>query len=172
MKYQTIKFKPVGVVRTVLSNDEVRESWHKGSEAEIDVFQDHALALDGIEGFSHIMVLFYLHETTDAQSKTLQARPKRFLRYGLKLEDLPLVGVFCLDSPHRPNPIGLTIVRLLAKEGNTLRVAGLDAFNNTPVLDIKPYTPERCIPQIQLPDWYRVLLGYLQTDKGESNPGA
>jgi tRNA (Thr-GGU) A37 N-methylase len=118
------------------------------------------------------MVLLYLHETTDTQRRTLQARPKRFLRFGLKLQDLPLVGVFCLDSPHRPNPLGLTIVRLLARQGNVLTVGGLDAFNDTPVLDIKPYTPERCISQFQLPDWYRLLLGHLQTDQGDSNPSA
>jgi tRNA-Thr(GGU) m(6)t(6)A37 methyltransferase TsaA len=171
MKDRTIELKPVGVIRTILSNDEVRESWHEGIDAEIEVFEEYAPALDGIEGFSHVMVLFYLHETTDTQRRTLQARPKRFLRFGLKLQDLPLVGVFCLDSPHRPNPLGLTIVRLLARQGNVLTVGGLDAFNNTPVLDIKPYTPERCISQFQLPDWYRLLLGHLQTDKGDSNPG-
>jgi len=172
MKEQTIEFKPVGVVRTVLSNDEVRESLHKGFEAEIEVFQEYTPALDGIEGFSHIMVLFYLHETTKAQRETLQARPRRFLRYGLKLEELPLVGVFCLDSPHRPNPIGLTIVKLLGRHGNVLTVGGLDAFNDSPVLDIKPYTPERSISQFQLPDWLRVLLRHMQTGKDDSNSGA
>ena len=80
-------------------------------------FDEYAPALDGIDGFSHLIVLFYLHETTGPQRKTLRARPKMFTRYGLPLEDLPLVGVFCLDSPHRPNPVGLTIVRLLGRQG-------------------------------------------------------
>ena len=172
MKDRTVELKPVGLVRTILSNDEVRESWHEGINAEIDIFEEFAPALDRIEGFSHLIVLFYLHETTRAQRKTLQARPKRFLRYGLKLEELPLVGVFCLDSPHRPNPLGLTIVRLLSRQGNTLTVGGLDAFNNTPVLDIKPYTPERCISKFQLPDWYKLLQRYLQADDADSNTGA
>jgi len=172
MKDRTVELKPVGLVRTILSNDEVRESWHEGINAEIEIFEEFAPALDRIEGFSHLIVLFYLHETTRAQRKTLQARPKRFLRYGLKLEDLPLVGVFCLDSPHRPNPLGLTIVRLLSRQGNTLTVGGLDAFNNTPVLDIKPYTPERCISKFQLPDWYKLLQRYLQADDADSNTGA
>ncbi len=172
MKDRTVELKPVGLVRTILSNDEVRESWHEGINAEIEIFEEFAPALDRIEGFSHLIVLFYLHETTRAQRKTLQARPKRFLRYGLKLEELPLVGVFCLDSPHRPNPLGLTIVRLLSRQGNTLTVGGLDAFNNTPVLDIKPYTPERCISKFQLPDWYKLLQRYLQGDDADSNTGA
>lgn len=101
-----IEFKPVGVVRTNLSNDEVKGSWPKGIEAEIEVFEDYVEALDGIDAFSHLIVLFYMHETTEAQRGTLKAMPKRFIKYGLRPEDLPLVGVFCLDSPHRPNPIG------------------------------------------------------------------
>lgn len=172
MKGRSMELKPVGVVRTPLSNDEVRQSWHEGTNAEIEIFGDYAQALEGIEDFSHLVVLFYLHETTAAQRKTLQARPKRFVRYGLKLEDLPLVGVFCLDSPHRPNPLGLTIVRLLSRQGNTLTVGGLDAFNNTPVLDIKPYTPERCISGLRLPDWYTVLQRHIKIDDGVSEPDA
>jgi tRNA-Thr(GGU) m(6)t(6)A37 methyltransferase TsaA len=169
MRDRTVQLKPVGVIRTVLSNDEVRESWHEGIEAEIEIFEEYAPALDRIEGFSHLMVLFYLHETTGAQRKTLQARPKRYLRYGLRLEDLPLLGVFSLDSPHRPNPLGLTIVRLLSRQGNILTVGGLDAFNDTPVLDIKPYTSERCIPEFRLPDWYVMLQRYLQAHEKASD---
>lgn len=169
MTDRMIELKPVGVVRTFLSNDKVRESWPEGVKAEIQVFEEYAPALDGIDGFSHLVVVFYLHETSEAQRETLHARPKRFVRYGLKLEDLPLVGVFCLDSPHRPNPLGLTIVKLLSRQGNVLMVGGLDAFNNTPVLDIKPYTPERCIGRFELPDWYKLLQRHLQA--GDARPG-
>ncbi len=171
MRSQAIEFEPVGVVRTTLSNDEVKQSWHEGIEAEIEVFEEYAPALDGIVGFSHIIVLFHLHETTNEQRQTLQARPRRFLRYGLKLEDLPLVGVFCLDSPHRPNPIGLTVAKLVARDGNILKVGGLDAFNNTPVLDIKPYTPQRCIAHSQIPDWFRSLLKQVETQNGAPDSG-
>lgn len=157
-----IEFEPIGVVRTKLSNDGVRESWPNGTEAEIEVFGDCVEALDGIAAFSHLIILFYMHETTEAQRKTLKAKPRRFIKYGLRVEDLPLVGVFCLDSPHRPNPIGLTIVRLVGRKGNTLRVEGLDAFDSTPVLDIKPYTPDRCKTQLELPNWFNLLLSYLQ----------
>jgi len=163
-----IELRPVGVVKTILSDDEVRESWHEGIDAEIEIFQDYAPALDRIEGFSHLMLIFYLHETSGEQRKTLQARPKRYLRYGLKLEDLPLVGVFSLDSPHRPNPLGLTIVRLLSRRGNTLTVGGLDAFNGTPVLDIKPYTPERCVTGFHLPEWFRLLQRHVDVTGGDS----
>lgn len=162
MEDYKIQFEPIGVIRTNLSNDAVRESWPNGIEAKIDVFGEYVEALDGIDGFSHLIILFYMHDTTEEQRKTLKVRPKRFVKYGLKLEDLPLVGVFCLDSPHRPNNIGLTVVRLLERKGNTLRVDGLDAFDSTPVLDIKPYTPDRCKNQLELPHWFKPLLSYLQ----------
>jgi tRNA-Thr(GGU) m(6)t(6)A37 methyltransferase TsaA len=172
MKEPIMELKPVGVVRTTLSNDQVRERRHEGIDAEIEIFEEYAPALDRIEGFSHLIVLFYLHETTEAQRKTLQARPRRFLQYGFKLEDLPLVGVFCLDSPHRPNPLGVTIVRLLSRQGNVLTVSGLDAFNNTPVLDIKPYTAQRCISHHQIPDWLSSLLKHVESGDDPPHSGA
>jgi tRNA (Thr-GGU) A37 N-methylase len=73
------------------------------------------------------------------------------------LEELPLVGVFSSDSPHRPNPLAVTIVELVKREGSQLFVNGLDLFNNTPVLDIKHYTPNRVIQNISLPQWYKEL---------------
>lgn len=161
MKDSRIELKPIGVVRMSLSNEQVRASWSKGVEAEIELFQEYAEALEGIDGFSHLMILFYMHETTEEQRKNLKQRPRRFTKYGFKFEDLPLVGVLCLDSPHRPNPIGLTIVRLLERKGNILKVEGLDAFDQTPVLDIKPYTPDRCEDEVEVPRWLQLLLDHL-----------
>jgi len=118
--------------------------------------------LEAIDGFSHLLVLFYLHKVTEKQRKLLKARPRRLTQYGLNLEDLPLVGVFCLDSPHRPNPIGLSVVKLLWKKGRIIRVKGLDAFNGTPVLDLKPYSPGRKVEKFEVPKWYENLLAKLK----------
>jgi tRNA-Thr(GGU) m(6)t(6)A37 methyltransferase TsaA len=161
MKDSRIMLEPIGVVRTSLSNEQVKSSWSKGIEAEIEIFVEYADGLEGIDGFSHLMIFFYMHEATEDQRKTLKQRPRRFTKYGFKLEDLPLVGVFCLDSPHRPNPIGLTIVRLVERKGNVLKVEGLDAFDQTPVLDIKPYTADRCKGGIEVPSWLKLLLHQL-----------
>ena len=139
-----IEFVPIGIVRTDLTNAEVKKSWPNGIEAEIEVFAEYAEGLDGIDALTHLMVLFYLHEITEDERKILKVRPRRLIRHGLRPEDMPLRGVFCLDSPIRPNPIGLTIVRFLERNRNVLRVGGLDAYNGTPVLDIKPYKPDRC----------------------------
>ena len=115
-----IELSPVGVIRNSRSDDEVRDSWPDGVEADIEVYEEYGDALEAIEGFSHVSVLFYFHKTTDEQRKLLKARPRRFLKYGWKMDELPVVGVFSLDSPHRPNPIGLTVVQVLGRHGNVL----------------------------------------------------
>jgi len=151
-----ITLRPIGFVRTPLSDEEVKRSLG-GVEAEIEVLEEFEEGLEGIEGFSHIIVVFYMHKAQGVEAP-LKQRPRRLLRYGVSLEELPLVGVFCLDSPHRPNPIGLTVVELLERRGRVLRVRGLDAFDGTPVLDIKPYTPSRFVKEFRIPAWYRGLL--------------
>jgi len=151
-----IGFRPVGVVRTQASDDEIRER-SRQLEATIEIFPEFEEALDGIEGFSHIFVLSFLNRLKHEQIGVLKVRPRRLLRRGFKLEDLPLVGVFALDSPTRPNPIGLTLVRLVRRQGRKLIILGLDCYDGTPVLDIKPYRDDYRADQYQLAEWYREL---------------
>jgi len=151
---ENIKFKPIGVIKTHKSSEEIKSSL-RGVSGRIIVFDEYAPGLEGIEGFSHLIVIAYLHKTTDTQKRTLKVKPfRRFAIFGIDVSDVPEVGVFCTDSPHRPNPIALSIVKLSKREGSTLYVEGVDLFDNTPVLDIKPYTPSRCIKNIRVPDWY------------------
>jgi tRNA-Thr(GGU) m(6)t(6)A37 methyltransferase TsaA len=138
MGFLNIRFNPIGSVKTELSDEEVKNAMFHDLEAEIEIFAEYAEGLEAIDDFSHLLVFFYLHKVTEKQRKLLKARPRRLIKYGLNLDDLPLVGVFCLDSPHRPNPIGLSVVKLLRRKGRLLRVRGLDAFNGTPVIDLKP----------------------------------
>jgi len=161
-----IIFNPIGYVKTKLSDDEVKNASFQYLEAEIEIFPDYAEGLDGIDGFSHLLILFCLHKVSEEQRKLLKARPRRLVKHGLSLDNLPLVGVFCLDSPHRPNPIGLSVVRLLSREGLTLRVRGLDAFDGTPVIDLKPYSPRRKVEKIELPEWYEDILTKLREKTG------
>ncbi|RLG75128.1 MAG: tRNA (N6-threonylcarbamoyladenosine(37)-N6)-methyltransferase TrmO [Thermoprotei archaeon] len=151
-----IVLKPIGIVHTKLSDEEVKNSW-EGVEGVVEVFREYVKGLKGIEDFSHIIILAYLHKTTEKQKKVLKVRHRRLLRFGIKIEDIPEVGVFCTDSPHRPNPIALTIVELVKRDGRFLHVRGLDLFDGTPVLDIKPYTPDRVVEKINVPQWYKVL---------------
>jgi tRNA-Thr(GGU) m(6)t(6)A37 methyltransferase TsaA len=158
-----IIFRPIGVVRTQAPDDQIREHSLE-SEAVLEVFPEFHEALDGLEGFSHIFVLSYLHKLRPEQMGALKVKPRRLLRRGFKIEELPLVGVFAIDSPTRPNPIGLSLVKLLRREGGRLFVLGLDCFDGTPVLDIKPYRDDYRTDQYELADWYRELRDKIGKD--------
>lgn len=151
-----VVFRPVGVVKTQASDDEIRERSEE-LESVIEIFPEFLEALDGLDGFSHIFVLSFLDRLRAEQIGPLKIRPRRLLRRGFKIEELPLVGVFAIDSPTRPNPIGLSLVKLLRREEGKLSVLGLDCFNGTPILDIKPYRDDYRTDQYELADWYREL---------------
>jgi tRNA-Thr(GGU) m(6)t(6)A37 methyltransferase TsaA len=151
-----VTFRPVGVVRTQASDSQIRER-SRELEATIEIFPEFEGALDGLDGFSHIFVLSHLDRLKPEQIDVLKVRPRRLVRKGFKLEELPLVGVFALDSPTRPNPIALSLVRLLRRRGRELTVSGLDCFDGTPVLDIKPYRDNYRADQYRLADWYEDL---------------
>ena len=84
------------------------------------------------EEFSHLFVLFWMHEVSEAARSNMKIHPR-----GRK--DIPLQGVFATRTQHRPNPIGLTLVELLKVNGRVLTVRGLDAYDGTPIIDIKPF---------------------------------
>ncbi len=151
-----IKLMPIGEVHTRATPDEIRS--RKGSgEAEVEVYDRFQDALDGLEGFSHIFVIGYFHQLKPEQVGPLRVKPRGLLKRGLSLEELPTRGVFALDSPTRPNPVSLSLVRLVRIEGGTLHVSGLDLFDGTPVLDIKPYQPQYRAESYSLPEWYTQL---------------
>lgn len=149
--------RPIGVVHRKESDDEVRGG-ARDAESTVEIHPRYRDALDGLEGFSHIFVLGFLHRLRPEQIGRLKVRPRKLVKHGLKPEDLPLVGVLALDSPTRPNPIGLDLVRLLRIEaGRKLVVSGLDFFDGTPVLDIKPYQPQYRVEKYTIPRWYEQL---------------
>ncbi len=161
-----VSFNPIGVVRVNMSDELVKESL-EGVEGYIEVFEEYADGLEGIDGFTHLIIIAYLDKVTDEQRRTLKVRHKRLLKLGIDLRDLPEVGVFCTDSPHRPNPIALTIVQLIRRDGRKLYVKNLDLFDGTPILDIKPYTLDRVITDVGFPEWYRVLMEKVEEKIGK-----
>lgn len=98
--------------------------------AEIAVFKEYVEGLKDIEGFSHLIVLYWMHKS---KGYSLLVRTPW---------DTELHGLFTTRSPNRPNPIGISIVRVIERKGNILRVKGIDAIDGTPLIDIKPYVPE------------------------------
>ncbi|HYA28320.1 MAG TPA: tRNA (N6-threonylcarbamoyladenosine(37)-N6)-methyltransferase TrmO [Acidobacteriota bacterium] len=150
-----ITFKSIGVIHTTASDTEIREQGDQ--EGELEIFQQFADGLDGIDGYSHIFVLVYFDRLRPQQIGPLKVKPRGLLRRGFKPEDLPELGVFALDSPTRPNPIGLTLVRLWRRDENRLFVKGLDFFDGTPILDIKGYRNQYRTEEFEVPVWFRRL---------------
>ena len=164
-----LSINPIGYVETEHSDEEVSSSWPDGVRGRIIVYPAYAEGLLGLKGFSHIIALAWLHKVSDNARKVLKVRFRRFVRAGIRLEELPEVGVFCSDSPHRPNPIAITILRLEKIEHNVLHVSGLDLYNGTPILDLRAYTPTYSITSYELPAWYEKLLQRLKSLGERSN---
>lgn len=134
---QELSLEPIGVVHSAISNTKANKIPLHGVETEIEVFDKYLDGLEGIETKSHIFVLCWLHRSDRA---TLQVKPcKRFFPDGMVPEGVPARGVFATRSPTRPNPISLTVTKLLGRNGNRLKVI-LDVVDGTPVIDIKPYS--------------------------------
>jgi tRNA-Thr(GGU) m(6)t(6)A37 methyltransferase TsaA len=144
---QKILLKPIGFVRTEAIGDEVKD---KTRISQIVLRDELAEALEGIDDFSHLFVLFWLNEISDEQRKTLKVHPR-------SRKDLPLLGIFATRTMLRPNPIGLTLVELVKVEGNVLTVRGLDAFNGTPVFDVKPFDAWDTAKDAKVPAWWTKL---------------
>ena len=142
---------PIGIVHTAASDDEIRTNY-EDLEATVEVLPEYSDGLDGLQDYSHIFVVGYFNRLRSEQLGVLKVRPRRHLREGMKIADLPLVGVFALGSPSRPNPIGLSLVELLKIDKRFLKVKGLDYFDGTPVLDIKPYRGDYRVDTFRVPD--------------------
>lgn len=114
----------------------------------ITIFPEYHEALNGLNSFSHIIVLYWLHlNDSEEQRRILKVTPKRH-------KGAPEVGVFASRSPVRPNPIGLSVCELLAIKEGTLTVREFDARDGTPIIDIKPYIPRAdCVPDARGPRW-------------------
>jgi tRNA-Thr(GGU) m(6)t(6)A37 methyltransferase TsaA len=136
--------RAIGVVRNGITPPK-QEGWGE-TISEIVIDSSLSEALDGLEEFSHIIVLFWMHQITP-EGLPMKVHP-------MGRQELPLVGRLATRSPRRPNPIGETVVRLLERQKNILKVEGLDAFDGTPVIDIKPYIPGNgSVADARVPSW-------------------
>lgn len=128
-----ISFQPIGVINTPfkdLKNMPIQPKGGKGIKGSVEIFPEYVDGLLDLDGFSHIMLLFHFHL---AEGYKLQTKPF--------MEDIKH-GVFAIRAPKRPNPIGLSIVRLISIRENILNIENLDIIDGTPLLDIKPYIPD------------------------------
>jgi len=143
LPFKKIKIRPIGFVERASSDEDVKD---KSLVSRIVLKKDLTKALDSIEEFSHVFVIFWLHNILNTGKTVLKVHPRG-------LAELPLVGIFATRAPVHPNPIGLTLVELVKREGNVLWVKGLDAVNGTPVLDIKPFNGWDVVMSTRVPKW-------------------
>jgi tRNA-Thr(GGU) m(6)t(6)A37 methyltransferase TsaA len=130
------KLKFIGVVES------------SGELSRVKIFPEFCVGLEGLNNFSHIIILYWFHlRDNEEERRTLRVVPRRH-------PGAPQVGVFTSRSPSRPNPIGLCVVELTKIEDCTLVVRGLDAFEGSPIIDIKPYIPRAdSISDARAPEW-------------------
>jgi len=129
-EHYSMELKPIGIIH---SPYRAGQAPYQGAGQEeicqVEIFQEFEEGLKDIEGFSHIILIYWFHQSQGF--RLLVKTPWDTMPHGL----------FTTRSPHRPCPLGLSVVELVAREKNTLKVKGLDAIDGTPLLDIKPYVP-------------------------------
>lgn len=148
-----LKVTPIGVVQNGVQKA-MDANWGK-IISEIHIDPPLAPGLKGLEDWSHIIVIYYMHSAHFDPETHLVRRPR-------DLDDMPESGIFAQRARHRPNKIGITAVKIMGIEKNVIRVKGLDAIDGTPVLDIKPYAPVYDgVSDPAVPAWFvRLMQGY------------
>ncbi len=139
-----ICYRPIGIIHSpfkTLEGMPIQPPGARGIRGWVEVFQEFVPGLKDLDGFSHIILLYYFHR---AQEPRLVVKPF--------MDDEPR-GVFATRAPNRPNPIGLSVVRLVKCEGNILHIEDVDILDGTPLLDIKPYVPQFDHPQVERIGW-------------------
>ena len=153
-----IQYQPIGVIHTPFESPDGMPIQPAGALSvcgTVEVFPEYAKGLRDLDGFSHVMLLYHFHQV---QEQRLVVLP--FL-------DTRERGVFATRAPARPNPIGLSSVKLLAVEGCTLLIENVDILNGTPLLDIKPYVPEFDHHRVDRVGWLEHAKAKVQDEKAD-----
>lgn len=142
---EPVTIRPIAVVRNRVR--EPRPDGWAGLRSDLIVREDLTGALEGIEAYSHLIVVFAFHLVPEEARTAGTLHPRGD-------PSLPEQGVLATRSQLRPSPLGVSVVPLLRRRRNILRVEGLDAVDGTPVLDIKPYFPNYdSVPNASVPEW-------------------
>jgi len=153
-----IKYKPIGIIHSPFKEPKdtpIQPAGGKGIDGTVEVFPEYAEGLKDVEGFSHIVLIYHFH-----LSKKSSLKVKPYL-------DNEVHGVFATRAPSRPNPIGISTVRLLGIEGNILHIQDVDIVDETPLLDIKPHVPEFDIREVQRIGWLEKKVHKLRMTKDD-----
>jgi len=151
MKFE---FSPIGIIHSPYAEPAgvpIQGVFANGSTGTVEVFPEFSEGLTDLDGFSHIILLYRFHRV---QGYSLMCRP--FL-------DVHDHGVFATRTPRRPNPIGMSVVELLAIDGCTLTIGGIDIVDGAPLIDIKPYVPDFDVRSQVKTGWYEKAGNKQQT---------
>ena len=149
---ERIIYEPIGVIRTPFPEPKgtpIQPRAARGVRGRVELFPKYAEGLADLEGFSHVILIYHFHRAGPGR---LRVRP---------FMDDREHGVFATRAPARPNPIGISVVRLLGIEGNVLHVADVDIVDGTPLLDLKPYVPQFDAPSRARIGWLGERIGKL-----------
>lgn len=158
----SIEFEPIGVIHSPFSEPEGTPIQPAGAAevaGTVEVFPEFVPGLADLVGFSHIVLIYHFHRSTGYA-----------LRVVPYLDTQPR-GLFATRAPRRPNPLGLSVVRLLAIHGGTLQVMGVDMLDGSPLLDIKPYVPEFDAPGEVRTGWLADLQARARDYKADGRFG-
>lgn len=153
-----ITYQPIGIVHSPFQdtkNVPIQPAAAQGVRGTVEVFDPFLAGLKDLDGFSHIFLLYHMHRASQTRLVVVP-----FL-------DREPRGVFATRAPSRPNPIGLSVVRLLGIEGTTLQIENVDVVDGTPLLDIKPYIPPFDHQPAERTGWFtesRETLGEKRSD--------
>ncbi len=155
----TICYEPVGVIHSpykTIKGMPIQPVGAKGVKGTIEVYEPFREGLASMDGFSHILVIYHLHRISGYD---LMVKPY--------LGD-SLHGIFATRSPKRPNPIGISVLRLAGCEGAMLHVENVDILDSTPVLDIKPYVPDFDVWKADRIGWFTDVVAGAETHKADT----
>lgn len=153
-----IAYRPIGTVHSPFRDVEgvpIQPVAAAGIRGSVEVLPELVEGLQDLGGFSHVVLLYHFHLVRESR---LTVTPF--------LDSCPR-GVFATRAPARPNPIGLSVVKLLGIEGNVLHVEDVDIVDGTPLLDIKPYVPEFDHHAAERTGWLEQAKGQVQTQKAD-----
>jgi tRNA (adenine37-N6)-methyltransferase len=157
------RVQPIGYVRRPSAEEPDPDAFYDPAlETALEILPRWSDALAGIEGYSHLVVLFWLDRVRRARTPRTGHPEGR--------AELPSVGLFATRTPRRPNPIGIATPRLLRREESTLWVTGIDAWPGTPILDVKGYSPRDDLhADATVPEWLTALWTMHDAERGNSS---
>ncbi len=153
-----IQYRSIGTIHSPFKDIEgmpIQPAGAANVRGTVEVLPELAEGLRDLEGFSHIILLYHFHRVRETRLVVIP------------FMDSEPHGIFATRAPKRPNPIGLSIVRLLGIEGNRLYIEGVDVLDGTPLIDIKPYVPEFDRPAVERAGWLERAKGKVRSQRSD-----